>query len=122
MNGYTTIPNPSVYSNSPTTSPSCEALLGTLSYSSGPSLFDSYTGDSELGTSKVLAWDGEVSIAFITPSAKVKQVNLFFYNIPSSAIGLPPAELFWSNSNPLNPDIPLSPCKLPNPFLPNDCI
>ena len=38
----------------------------------------------------------------------MRQVNLFFYNIPSSGIGLPPAELFWGNVNPFNPDIPLS--------------
>jgi len=35
-------------------------------------------------------------------------VNLFFYNIPSSGIGLPPAELFWSDNDPINPVRPLS--------------
>ena len=39
---------------------------------------------------------------------QVKLVNLFFYNIPSSGIGLPPAELFWDNTDPINPDEPLS--------------
>ena len=38
----------------------------------------------------------------------MRQVNLFFYNIPSSGIGLPPAELFWSDANAVSPEIPLS--------------
>jgi len=67
------------------------------------------TGSVDLITSKVFAWNREVSITFITSVVtKVRQVNLFFYNFPSSGIGLPPAELFWSNVNPLNPDRPLS--------------
>ena len=35
-------------------------------------------------------------------------VNLFLYNIPTSGIGLPPAELFWSNINVFSPETPLS--------------
>ena len=65
-------------------------------------------GSAELDTSKVFAWDREVSIAFAIQSTKVRKVNLFFYNIPSSGIGLPPAELFWSNVNPIYPYNPLS--------------
>ena len=81
----------------------------SLSCPGGILLGDSDTGSVELDTSKVFAWDREVSIAFtISAPTKVGQVNLFFYNIPSSGIGLPPAELFWSNVNPTNPDIPLS--------------
>jgi len=72
-------------------------------------LGDSDTGSADLNTSKVFAWNREVSIAFVTSEAtKVRQVNLFFYNIPSSGIGLPPAELFWSDVSIFNPDIPLS--------------
>ena len=65
-------------------------------------------GSAELDTSKVFAWDREVSIAFAIQSTKVRKVNLFFYNIPSSGIGLPPAELFWSNVNPFTPNNSLS--------------
>jgi len=74
-------------------------------------LADNDTGSVDLNTSKVFAWNRnrEVNIAFTNSVAtKVRYVNLFFYNIPSSGIGLPPAELFWSVSNPTNPDIPLS--------------
>jgi len=72
-------------------------------------LGDSDAGSVELNTSRVFAWNREFSIAFVTSVAtKVRKVNLFFYNIPSSGIGLPPAELFWSNINPFNPEIPLS--------------
>ena len=39
----------------------------------------------------------------ISSPTKVRQVNLFFYNIPSSGIGLPPAELFWSDANAMSP-------------------
>jgi len=109
VNAYTAIPLPAEYNNSPTTGPQCEDHSSTLSCSSGASLlFDSYTGDSELDTSKVLAWDRGVSIAFTIQSSKVRQVNLFFYNIPSSGVGLPPAELFWDDTDPINPDESLS--------------
>ena len=69
---------------------------------------DSDTGSTELDTSKVFAWDEEVNLVFISSATKVRQVNLFFYNIPSSGIGLPPAELFWSDANLFNPAGPLS--------------
>ena len=70
---------------------------------------DNDTGSVELDTSKVFAWNREVSIAFtISVATKVRKVNLFFYNIPSSGIGLPPADLFRSDVNFENPDIPLS--------------
>ena len=99
MGSYRTSPFPVAYNNSPTSTQFCQPDKGSLSCSGGASLlFDSYTGDSELDTSKVLAWDREVSIAFTIQSTKVRHVNLFFYNIPSSGIGLPPAELFWSEA------------------------
>jgi len=71
-------------------------------------LGDSDTGSAELDTSKVFAWDEEVSLVSISSATKVRQVNLFFYNIPSSGIGLPPAELFWSDVNLFSPKNPLS--------------
>ena len=71
-------------------------------------LLDSDTGSAELDTSKVFAWNREVSIAFTIPLTTVRQVNLFFYNNPSSGIGLPPAELFWSMNNPIKPETHLS--------------
>ena len=84
-------------------------------------LIDSDTASAELNISKVFAWDSEVSIAFTTSVAtKVRQVNLFFYNIPSSGIGLPPAEFFWSNTNHLNQDIPLSHVIISNQDLSQD--
>jgi len=103
-------PIPIAYNNSPTTVQGCIPGGGVfLSCPGGILLGDSDTGSVDLNTSKVFAWDSEVSIVFITSVAtKVRQVNLFFYNFPSSGIGLPPAELFWSNTNPLNPDRPLS--------------
>jgi len=110
VGSYHTTPIPIAYNNSPTTGPLCIQVVGSLSCTSGALLLDSDPGNAELDTCKVFAWNrSETSIAFITSVAtKVRQVNLFFYNIPSSGIGLPPAELFWSNVNPLNPDIPLS--------------
>ena len=96
-----------MYNNSPTTGPNCFLNLGTLSCPGDVVLLDNDTGSAELDTSKVFAWDREANITFtIPPSTKVRHVNLFFYNIPSSRIGLPPAELFWSNTlreyNPLS--------------------
>ena len=109
MHSYRITPTPIAYNNSPTTGPSCFIESGdTLSCPVGGVLFDGNTGSAELDTSRVFAWNREVSIAFVIPSTKVRKVNLFFYNIPSSGIGLPPAELFWSNTNPLTPDTPLS--------------
>jgi len=82
-------------------------------------LVDNDTGSAELDTSKVFAWDREVNISFTVPLGKVKQVNLFFYNIPSSGIGLPPAELFWSVV-PLSQYNPLSHVILGNQDLSQD--
>ena len=72
-------------------------------------------GDGDFGsgldTSKVVAWNREVSIIIQrtqrTPF-RVNQVNLFFYNIPSRGVGLPPVELYWSNNNPVLPENLLS--------------
>jgi len=109
VGSYRTSPFPIAYNNSPTTAPSCVLSGGTLLCPGGVLLLDNETGSAELDTSEVFAWDREVSIVFTTSVATiVRQVNLFFYNIPSSGIGLPPAELFWSDSNVLNPDNPLS--------------
>jgi len=108
VGSYRTNPIPIAYNNSPTDATLCTPDEGSLSCGGGTLLFDSDTGSAELDTSKVFSWDSEVSIAFAIQSTKVRQVNLFFYNIPSSRIGLPPAELFWSNTNALNPDNPLS--------------
>ena len=109
MSSYRITPTPIPYNNSPTTGPNCIIESGdTLSCPVGGVLFDGDTGSTDLDTSKVFAWDREVSIAFTNELSKVRQVNLFFYNIPSSGIGLPPAELFWSDTNVLNPDGPLS--------------
>ena len=101
-------PIPIAYNNSPTTGPNCIVDGGTLVCPIGGVLFDGDTGSAELNTSSVFAWDREVGISFAIPLTRVRQVNLFFYNIPSCGIGLPSAELFWDDANPLNPDIPLS--------------
>ena len=109
---YTTAPIPIAYNSSPTTGPDCfPGSQDTLSCPGDVSLLDNDTGSTELDTSRVFAWNREVSIVFTFPAispTKVRQVNLFFYNIPSSGIGLPPAELFWSNINPTNPENLLS--------------
>ena len=108
MNSYYITLIPIAYNNSPTTSPNCFIESGTITCPIGGVLFDGDSGSAELDTRKVFAWDREVNIAFTNELSKVRQVNLFFYNIPSSGIGLPPAELFWSDSNVFNPDVPLS--------------
>ena len=109
MNAHFITPHPIAYNNSPTTVQGCIPDGDSLSCPGGILLGDSDTGSVELDTSKVFAWDREVSIAFtISAPTKVGQVNLFFYNIPSSGIGLPPAELFWSNVSPFTPSNPLS--------------
>ena len=109
MNSYRTSPFPVVYNNSPTTGPGCVLDSDSLSCGRGAILIDNDIGSAELNTSKVFAWDREISIVFTTSiPTKVRKVNLFFYNIPSSGIGLPPAKFFWSDVNPLDPDIPLS--------------
>ena len=105
MSTYATTPIPIAYNNSPTTDPGCVLSGGTLLCPDGVLLVDSDTGSAELNTSKVFAWDTEVNLVFTFPlseATKVRQVNLFFYNIPSSGIGLPPAELFWGSSSPFS--------------------
>ena len=106
VNSYITTPIPIAYNNSPTTDPLCIIDRGSLSCARGALLVDSDTGSAQLHTNEVFAWDREVSITSVILSSKVRQVNLF-YNIPSTQIGLPPAELFWSDVNPTNPDNPL---------------
>ena len=101
-------PVPVVYKSSPTTGPRCIRSQESLICPGDTALFDCDTGSAELDTSKVFAWDREVNIVFTIPPTTVRQVNIFFYNIPSSGIGLSPAELFWSDINPLNPVNPLS--------------
>ena len=110
VNSYRTTPVPTTYNNSPTTDPVCILDYdGSLSCPGWMALLlDSDTGSTELDTSKVFAWNREVSIDYSITTTRVRQVNLFFYNIPSSGIGLPPVELFWGDTNPLNPDVPLS--------------
>ena len=109
MGSYRTSPFPVAYNNSPTIVPGCLLDGDSLSCGGGTLLIDNDIGSADLNTSKVFAWDREVSIAFATSApTKVRQVNLFFYDIPSSEIGLPPAELFWSNTNPFNPNVSLS--------------
>ena len=66
------------------------------------------TGSADLDTSKVFAWDREVSIAFTFAQTKVNRINLFFYNIPPSGIGLPPAELYWGITDAYFPENLLS--------------
>jgi len=108
VSSYRTSPFPVAYNNSPTTDPLCPPDVGSLSCQRNTLLVDSDTGSAELDTSRVFAWDREVNIAFTFSPTKVRQVNLLFYNIPSSGIGLSPVGLFWSDFNPLNPDRPLS--------------
>ena len=112
VGSYRISPTPVSYNNSPISTTLCRSYDGdnTLDCGSGSTLlFNSDTGSAELDTSKVFAWNRTVSIAFTTSvSDKVRQVNLFFYNIPLSGIGLPPVELFWSSVSPYNPDKPLS--------------
>ena len=108
MNSYRITPTPIAYNNSPTTGLNCFIDSGTISCPRGGILFDGDTGSAELDTSRVFAWDREVNIAFTNELSKVMHVNVFLYNIPSSGIGLPPAELFWSSSNVFNPETPLS--------------
>ena len=103
VGSYRTSPIPVAYDNSPTDTPICFTDGGFLSCPSGDILIDNDNGSAELDTSRVFAWDREVNIAFtISVATKVRQVNLFFYNIPSSGIGLPPAELFWGSSSPFS--------------------
>jgi len=114
VGSYRTSLFPVAYNNSPTIGPGCVPDGDSLSCGLGAILIDNDTGSAELNTSKVSAWNREVNIVTVAPTnvnpstTKVRQVNLFFYNIPSSGIGLPPADLFWSDVNFENPDIPLS--------------
>ena len=102
-------PFPVAYNNSPTTGPGCVLDGDSLSCGGGAILIDNDIGSAELNTGKVFAWDREISVVFTTSiPTKVRKVNLFFYNIPSHGIGLPPTELFWSDVNVFNPDNTLS--------------
>ena len=99
-------PRPTAYNNSCTSDPLVPCIPGSnngLNCLGNGLLEDMDVGSADLNTSKVFAWNREVSIAFTFAATQVNQVNLFFYNIPSSGVGLPPAELYWSNSNPTLP-------------------
>ena len=81
---------------STTTLTNCQGNAGNT-----PSLLvDGETGGLDLNASVVHAWNGDVSIAFtLVSAAEVRQVDLYFYNVPSQGIGLPSTEVFWSNTN-----------------------
>jgi len=106
---YHTSSFPIAYNNSPTNPPLCQANGDSISCQPGSLLIDNDTGSAELDTRKVFAWDREVNISFVILPSKVRHANLFFYNIPSSGIGLPSVELFWSDAGPFIRDYnPLS--------------
>ena len=111
------IPRPTAYNNSPIRDPivtTCIDQFDTMINSNvricqGKGLLgDTDFGSADLDTSKVFAWNTAVSIAFTFTRTQVNQVNLFFYNIPSSGVGLPPVELYWSDTDPQLPGNPLS--------------
>ena len=110
MSALNLTPGPTTYNNSPISYPGCS--MGNPQSQLCPSpgiLTDEDFGSADLNTSKVFAWNREVSIAFsFGMTTQVNQVNLFFYNIPSSGVGLPPAELYWSVGNPTLPQNLLS--------------
>ena len=70
----------------------------------GAKLANGDLGPVDLDVSAVHAWNESFSIDFQlrstnTPSVTVTAVNLFFYNIPSMGVGLPPdIELFYGNN------------------------
>ena len=100
-------PPPIAYNNSPTSDPrvQCVDVGPNTHICPGNGLLeDNDIGSADLDTSKVFAWDREVSIAFTFAPTKVNHVNLFFYNIPSSGIGLPPAELYWGITDAFFPE------------------
>ena len=104
---------PTAYNNSPTNpGDSCVADMYGLSCRGYELLEDGNFGSANLDTSKVLAWNREINIVLerTQSTLRVNQVNLFFYNIPSSGVGLPPVELYWSSSSifPVLPENPLS--------------
>ena len=106
-------PPPTAYNNSPIRDPLVQCIDGasgsnSLSCQGNGLLEDMDLGSADLNTSKVFAWNREVSIAFTFAATQVSQVNLFFYNIPSSGVGLPPVELYWSSTNPTLPENLLS--------------
>ena len=117
---YRTTPLPIAYNNSPTTDTFCIQDGGSLACIGSEILGNSDIGSTELNTSKVFAWDREVNIDYSIPTTRVRHANMFFYNIPSSGIGLPPVELFWGDINPLNPDVPLSHAIIGNQDLSQD--
>ena len=106
-------PPPNAYNNSPTSDPLVQCIepdgnSNTRICPGNGLLEDMDFGSADLDTSKVFAWNREVSIAFTFTATQVNQVNLFFYNIPSSGVGLPPAEFYWSDTDPQLPGNRLS--------------
>ena len=89
---------PTAYNNSPTNpGAGCAVDSSAITCRGFELLGDMDLGSADLDTSKVLAWNREINIVIErTQSTRVNQVNLFFYNIPSSGVGLPPVELYWS--------------------------
>ena len=111
------IPPPTTYNNSPIRDPivtTCIDQFDTMINSNvricqGKGLLgDTDFGSADLDTSKVFAWNTAVSIAFTFTATQVNQVDLFFYNIPSSGVGLSPVELYWSDTNAILPENLLS--------------
>ena len=99
-------PRPTAYNNSSTSDPLVQCVSSGnngLGCAGNGLLEDMDLGSADLNTSKVFAWNREVSIAFTFAATQVNQVNLFFYNIPSRGVGLPPAELYWGDNNPALP-------------------
>ena len=97
---------PTAYNNSPTNPGGCGGDSSSITCRGFELLGDMNFGSADLDTSKVLAWNREINIVlYRTQSTRVNQVNLFFYNIPSSGVGLPPVELYWSTSS-IIPQLP----------------
>lgn len=94
------------YNNSPT-SPgvSCVDDSDGLTCRNYELLGDGDFGSADLDTSKVLAWNREINNVLERTQIRVNQVNLFFYNNPSSRVGLPPVELYWSSTS-IFPQLP----------------
>ena len=97
---------PMAYNNSPTNPGIGCGGSPTITCRGFELLGDMDLGSADLDTSKVLAWNRNISIVVErTQSTRVNQVNLFFYNIPSSGVGLPPVELYWSTRS-IFPQLP----------------
>ena len=102
-------PPPTAYNNSPIPIVDCVDGVSNTRICQGNGLLgDTDLGSADLNTSKVFAWNTEVSIAFTFTATQVNQVDLFFYNIPSSGVGLSPVELYWSDTNAILPENLLS--------------